>query len=318
MLRYIIRRILLMIPILLGVSFIALIFIDIAPGDPVKIITSYDAEDWERDKVREELGLDQPLLVRYYRFVTHALQGDLGKTFYTKRPVWPDLMARFPYTLIIASMSVVLAVIIGIPIGIYAATHQYSWKDNAAILLSLLCVSMPAFWLALLLVRLFSVRLGWLPVSGIQSWKGWIMPTFSLAVGYAAGLARQARSNMLEVIRQDYITTARAKGQSETVIKYRHALKNACIPLIMVVGGLFSMSLGGALIAEQIFSVPGLGSYMMGGLIGRDYPVIQASVLFMSVISCGVILLIDIIFAFIDPRIRSQFVRHSRKAKEAA
>ena len=318
MIRYIIKRILLLIPILLGVSFIALIFIDIAPGDPARSIAGWDAEEWEVEQIREDLGLNQTLLVRYYKFVTNALRGDFGKTFFTKRPVGPDIMTRFPYTVRIAVMSVVLSVLLGVPIGIFAATHQYTWKDNAAILISLFCVSMPSFWLALLLVRLFAVRLGWLPVAGIQSWKGWIMPTFSLAVGYAAGLARQARSNMLEVIRQDYITTARAKGQSETIIKYRHALKNACIPLVMVVGGLFSMSLGGALIAEVIFSVPGLGQFMLVGLTNRDYPVIQASVLFMSTISCCVILLIDIMFAFIDPRIRSQYVRHTRKAKGEA
>jgi len=303
------------IPILLGISVIALIFIDLAPGDPARSIVGWEAEDWEYDKVREELGLNDPFFVRYFRFVSNAVQGDFGKTFYTKRPVGPDMMQRFPYTLRIAMMSVVLSIFIAIPIGIYAATHQYSWKDNTAILASLFCVSMPSFWLALLLVRLFSVTLGWFPVAGIQSWRGWVLPTFSLAVGYAAGLARQARSNMLEVIRQDYITTARAKGQTETVIKYRHALKNACIPLVMVVGGMFGGALGGALIAEVIFSVPGLGSYMLNGLTNRDYPVIQASVLFMSTIFCIVILAIDIAFAFIDPRIRSQFIRSKKSMK---
>ena len=315
MIRYIIKRLLMLIPILLGISFIALIFIDIAPGDPARMIAGWEAEDWEVEQIREELGLNESLLTRYFKFVGGAVQGDFGKTFNTKRPVWPDMMQRFPYTLLIASLSVVLSVIIGIPIGIYAATHQYSWKDNTAIFVSLICVSMPAFWFALLLVQLFAVKLRWLPVAGIQTWQGWVLPTFSLAVGYAAGLARQARSNMLEVIRQDYITTARAKGQSELVIKYRHALKNACIPLILIVGGMFGGALGGALIAEVIFSVPGLGQYMLTGLTGRDYPVIQASVLFMSAISCLVILLIDIIFGFIDPRIRSQYVRRRKPAK---
>ena len=320
MIRYIAKRLLQFIPILLGISFIALVFIDISPGDPARIIAGIEKQEWEVEQIREELGLNDHLLVRYAKFVSGVVRGDFGTTYYTKRPVGPDMMQRFPYTFLIATASILLAVLIGIPLGIYAATHQYTWKDNSAILLSLIFVSVPAFWFALLLVQVFAVWLGWLPVSGILSWKGWVLPTLSLALGYAAGLARQARSNMLEVIRQDFITTARAKGQSEIVIRYRHALKNACIPLILVVGGMYGSSLGGALIAEVIFSVPGLGQYMLAGLTGRDYPVIQASVLFMSTIFCVVILLIDIAFAFIDPRIRSQYVRsrRRRRVKEGA
>ena len=318
MLKYIAKRVLMFIPILLGISFIALIFIDISPGDPARIIAGIEKQEWEVEKIREELGLNDSLLVRYFRFVTGAIRGDFGTTYYTKRPVAPDMLQRFPYTFRIATASIILAILIGVPLGIYAATNQYSWKDNTAILLSLVFVSVPAFWFALLLVQVFAVNLGWLPVAGIQSWKGWVLPTISLALGYAAGLARQSRSNMLEVIRQDFITTVRAKGQSEVVIKYRHALKNACIPLILVVGGMYGSALGGALIAEVIFSVPGLGQYMLAGLTGRDYPVIQASVLFISVIFCVMILLIDIAFAFIDPRIRSQYVRGRKRFKEDA
>ena len=320
MIRYIIKRLLMFIPILLGISFICLIFIDIAPGDPAELIVGIEDSDGMRLEkiaaVREELGLNDPLIMRYFRFIGNVLRGDLGKDYFTKRPVGPDIMARFPYTLTIALLSTVLSVVVGIPLGIYAATHQYSWKDNVAILLTLVFVSMPSFWFALLLVRLFSVQLGWLPVAGIQSWQGWVLPTVSLALTSAAGFARQARSNMLEVIRQDYITTARAKGQSETVIKYRHALKNACIPLIMIVGGMFGAQLGGALIAEVVFSVPGLGQYTLTGLTNRNYPVIQSSVLFMSVISCIIILLIDVLFAFVDPRIRSMYVKKKRKVEQ--
>jgi len=315
MVRYIIKRLLLFIPILLGICFIALIFIDIAPGDPVDIIAGWDAEPHERAKVAADLNLDRPIPIRYFEFVTNALRGDLGVTFYTKRPVMPDILSRFPYTAFLASMSVVLSILIGLPLGVFAATNQYSWKDNAAILVTLLLVSMPSFWLALILVRVMAVGLGWVPVSGVLSWKSWILPTFSIAVGYAASIARQARSNMLQVIREDYITTARAKGQNETVITYRHALKNACIPLIMTVGSIFGMALGGSLITETIFSIPGLGMYMITGMINRDYPIIQGSVLFMSVVFCSVILIIDIAFAFIDPRIRSQYVRRKVKAK---
>ncbi|NLT13124.1 MAG: ABC transporter permease [Clostridiales bacterium] len=322
MIVYIIKRVLMFIPILLGISLICLVLIDIAPGDPAEIIVGIQDNEGDRqakvDAVRKELGLNDPFVVRYVNFVGNALKGDFGNDFYTKRPVGPDIMARFPYTLTIAFLSTVLSVAIGIPIGVYAATHQYSWKDNLAIILTLVFVSMPAFWFALLLVRLFSVELGWLPVSGIKSWTAWILPTVSTALASAASFARQARSNMLEVIRQDYITTARAKGQSEVVIRYRHALKNAGIPLIMLVGGLFGIQLGGALIAEVIFSIPGLGQYILSGLINRNYPVIQSSVLFMSAIFCLIILLIDILFAFIDPRIRSMYIKPKKlQAKEA-
>lgn len=320
MIKYIIKRLLMFIPILLGISFICLVFIDIAPGDPAELIVGVDNTDGKRlekiEAVREDLGLNDPLIVRYVKFIGNTLRGDFGKDFYTKRPVGPDIVARFPYTLTIALLSTLLSVAVGIPIGIYAATHQYSWKDNVAILLTLVFVSMPSFWFALLLVRLFSVTLRWLPVSGIQSWTGWILPVVSIALASAAGFARQARSNMLEVIRQDYITTARAKGQSEGVIRYRHALKNACIPLIMSIGGMFGMQLGGALIAEVVFSVPGLGQYTITALTNRNYPVIQANVLFMSVIFCVIILLVDILFAFVDPRIRSMYVKPKKMKSE--
>lgn len=316
MIRYIVKRLLIMIPILLGISFIVLIFIDIAPGDVARIIVGSDAEEWQYQQVRQELGLNDPLPVRYVRFIAGAVKGDFGKSFITKKDVRSDMMQRYPYTLLIATLSVILAVLIGIPIGIYAATHQYTWKDNMAILASLFCVSMPAFWFALLLVQIFAVKLGILPPSGIDSWKGWILPTVSLALGFSAAIARQMRSNMLEVIRQDYITTARAKGLSEYKVVYRHALKNALIPVIMIVGALFGLSLGGALIAETIYSIPGLGRYTLTALSSRDYPAIQGSVLFLSAMHCLIILLIDITFAFVDPRIRSQYIGKKKRSKE--
>jgi peptide/nickel transport system permease protein len=302
-----------MIPILLGISFVVLILIDITPGDPARIILGPLATEEEVQDRRELLGLNDPLPVRYVHFIVNALQGDLGKSYTNARDVWGEMMQRFPYTLLTTVLSLVLAVVIGVPLGVYAATHQYTWKDNAAIVASLFCVSMPAFWFALLLVQLFAVKLRWLPSAGIEQWQGWILPIVSLALGYAAGISRQMRSSMLEVIRQDYITMVRAKGQTEVVVRYRHALKNALIPIIMTVGSMFGMSLGGALIAEVIFSVPGLGSYTLSGLTQRDYPVIQGSVLIQSIIFSIVILLIDIMFAFIDPRIRSQYVRQKKK-----
>ncbi len=319
MIRYIIKRLIIMIPILLGISFIVLVLIDLSPGDVARIVAGVDAEEWEVEEVREALQLNDPLLVRYGRFLWNAVHGSFGKSFINKKDVWGDMIARFPYTVLLALLSVILAVLIGIPAGIVAATNQYSWKDNVTIVLSLFCVSMPAFWFALLLVQFFAVRLGWLPPSGVGTWKHWVLPTISLALAYSASIARQMRSNMLEVIRQDYIVTAHAKGLPERTVLYKHALKNALIPVIQVVGGLFSMALGGALIAETIFSLPGLGVYSLTALTNRDYPAIQGSVLFLSVISCMMILIVDIVFAFVDPRIRSQYMREKvKKAKKEA
>jgi peptide/nickel transport system permease protein len=305
-----------MIPILLGICFIVQLLITVTPGDPARIIAGSTAEEWEYEQIREDLGLNDPFFVRFGNFLSGVLKGNLGNSFTNKRPVWDDIMARFPYTLLLATLSVGLSALIGIPLGIYAATHQYSWKDNSTVFSSLVFVSMPSFWFALLLVQYFSVELKWLPVSGIEKLQGWILPVVSLALGYTASIVRQMRSNMLEVIRQDYIVTARAKGQTERKVLYRHALKNALIPVVQTVGGLYGMALGGALISEMIFSVPGLGSYTLTGLTGRDYPIIQGSVLFLSALFCLIILLIDVVFAFIDPRIRSQYVRKKKPRKE--
>ena len=317
MVKYVIKRILMMIPILMGISFIVLIFLELAPGDPARVLltrSGREVSDEQVDQLRESMGLNDPFIVRYFRFLGNAVQGDFGKSYSNNRDIIDEMVQRLRYTLIIAFSSTILSVVIGIPLGIYAATHQFTWKDNAAIALSLVCISMPSFWLALLLVQFFSIRLGILPAAGIESWAGWIMPTISLGVGHAAQITRMMRSNLLEVISQDYITTARAKGQTEFKLLYRHALKNAIIPIVMIVAGIFGGSLGGAMISEIIYSIPGLGNYMLSGLTQRDYPVIQATSFFMSVIASLMILLIDLAFAFIDPRIRSQYTRKRRKA----
>lgn len=311
--KYIVKRILWMIPILLGVSLIVLMLIEITPGDPARLTLGPYATDEQVEELRQQMGLNDPLPVRYVHFIENALQGNLGTSTTTGQSVTTEILARFPYTLIIVSISMVLALATGIPIGVYAATHQYTWKDNAAIFASLFCVSMPNFWFALILVQIFSVWLGLLPAIGVDSWKGWIMPCISLAIGYSATFARQTRSSMLEQVRQDYVMTARAKGQSERKVIYRHALKNALIPVIMIAGGMFGASLGGALIAETIYSIPGLGNYTLTALTRRDYPAVQGSVLWLSLLFSTVILLTDLLFAFVDPRIRSQYSRNKKR-----
>ena len=314
MLRYIIKRLLLIIPTLIGITIIVQLFIIITPGDPARLLAGNNVSEEVVEELRQSMGLNDPFPVRYANYVGAMLKGDFGKSFSTKRPVINEILQRFPYTLLLVCVSMGMAVIIGIPLGIYAATHQYSWKDNAAIFGSLFCVSMPAFWFALILIQLICVRLKLLPVAGIDDWKGWILPAFTNALGFAASIARQMRSNLLEVIRQDYITTARAKGLTERRVLYRHGLKNAVIPVIMTVGGIFGMAMGGSMISEVIFSIPGLGAYTLSALQSRDYPVIQTSVLYMSTMFAIVLLLIDVVFAVIDPRIRSQFARKRQKS----
>ncbi|MBR4742602.1 MAG: ABC transporter permease [Oscillospiraceae bacterium] len=319
MLKFIGKRLLLMIPILLGISFLVLVLIDITPGDPARMMAGQTATQEEYERIRAELRLDDSLFSRYFRFITHAVRGDFGRSYMTKIDVWQDIMARFPYTLFTAFTSCICALVIGIPLGMLAATNQNTWKDYLAMLLALICTSMPSFWFALMLVQWFAVKLRWLPVSGLVSWTGWIMPIVSLALGYAASIARLTRSSVLEVLRQDYVTTARAKGLRERRVLYRHVLKNSLIPVIVSIGSIFGMSLGGALIAETIYSIPGLGQYTLSGLMNRDYPVIQGSVLFLSIMFSIVILLIDIVFAFVDPRIRSQYsAGRKKKAKVKA
>lgn len=319
MLRYIGKRLLMMIPILLGIMLIVLILIDVTPGDPARIVAGSTATPEEYAKVRADLRLDDPFIKRYFDFVIGACRLNFGTSFITKTDVWNDIKVRFPYTLVLAFSSTILAVVIGLPLGIVSATHQNKWQDGTCVFLALVCSSMPNFWFALMLVQWFAVKLQWLPVYGIEKWTGWIMPILSLALGYAASITRLTRSSMLEVIRSDFITTARAKGCKEKTVIYRHALKNAVIPVVMTVGGLFGMSLGGALVTETIFSLPGLGQYSLVGLTNRDYPVIQGSTLYLSVIFSVVILVIDVLFAFIDPRIRSQYIRPKvKKAHKAA
>ncbi|WP_124067094.1 ABC transporter permease [Clostridium sp. E02] len=316
MVRFILKRILWLIPIILGVTFFVFTIMYFTPGDPVRLMLGANATEQQIQMQRDALGLNDPFLVRFVNYLKEVFVNfDFGTSYQTKQSVTEQIFLRFPYTLRIALISVFLAALIGIPVGVLAATHQYSWKDNLSMFGSLFCVSMPSFWFALILVMIFAQKLGWLPSSGIKSWTGYILPCVSCALGGAAGIARQTRSSMLEVIRQDYITTARAKGQKEVKVIYGHALKNALIPIIMTIGNMIGASLGGALIAETIFSIPGMGVFMMNGIAQRDYPVVQGGVLFISVCFCLCMLLVDIVFAFVDPRIRSQYKSANKKRK---
>ena len=305
--KYILKRLLMMLPIFLGVTFIIFFLTYITPGDPAVMMLGESAAPEALEALREEMGLNDPFIIRYANYVIRAFQGDLGKSYVTRRGVTDEIFARFPTTLTLAFYGSILSILIGIPLGILSATKQYTIFDNSATALGLLGVSIPNFWLGLMLIILFSLNLGWLPPSGIGSASAWVLPIITIGTGSCALVMRITRSSMLEVIRQDYIRTARAKGQRESVIIWRHALRNALLPVVTAVGLDFGMLLGGAVLTETIYAIPGLGRFMVDSIRTRDYPIIMGGALFLAIVFSLVNLLVDILYAYIDPRIRSLY-----------
>lgn len=318
MIRYIVKRLLWLIPVLLGVITISFVLTAITPGDPVDSLIGADASQEAKDSLRAELGLDQPLLVRYVKYIVDFVtKGDLGTSYRSKEPVLKEILHRYPKTMVLAFLSLLLAVIVGIPLGVISSVKQNTWIDNTSMATSLVAVSMPQFWLGLLLIIAFAVKLRWLPASGVSKTVGWILPIVTCGFGSSANIARITRSSMLEVIRQDYVRTARAKGQKDTVIILKHALKNALIPIITSVGSQVSVMLGGTVTIEAVFSIPGIGKYMVDSLSQRDYPAIQGGILFLAVVFSIVNLLVDIAYAYVDPRIMAKYRSKKRPSKKA-
>lgn len=311
--RYIIKRLLLMIPVVIMVAVLIFTIMYFTPGDPAIIILGPNASLEQLAAKRVELGLDQPYLVQLLNYLKNVfIRFDFGNSFINGRSVSAQIMERFPRTFMIAAFSVLFSVAAGVPLGIIAAVNQYSWKDNASMFAALIAASMPGFWIAQMMSLLFALKLGWLPATGIDSWKCYILPVVANAIGGVAQMARQTRSSMLEVIREDYITTARSKGQVERKVVYHHALRNALIPIVTCAGGAFGFQLGGALVVETVFSIPGLGKYMMDAISMRDYPAIRGTVIFLAIAFSIVMLAVDILYAFIDPRIKGQYQSKKR------
>ena len=305
--KYVLRRLLLLIPVLLGVSLLVFTIMSLTPGDPAQLILGENAPKEAILKLREEMGLNDPFLVQYFRYVGKAVLGDFGRSYTTGREVFGEIFSRFPNTLILAVIGIIISVCIGIPVGIISATRQYSFLDSFSMILALLGVSMPVFWLGLMLILTFSVKLGLLPSGGFDGLKSLILPSITLGVGSAAIITRMTRSSMLEVIRQDYIRTARAKGVAEKVVINKHALKNALIPIITVVGLQFGGLLGGAVLTESVYSWPGVGRLMVDAIRQKDTPTVLAAVIFLATTFSVVNLLVDILYAYVDPRIKSQY-----------
>ncbi|MBR2698897.1 MAG: ABC transporter permease [Clostridia bacterium] len=301
MAKYITKRILVTIPVLLGMILLIFFMLNVVPGDPVTVMMKEHLKEDVVANLRRSMHLDDPFFIRYLRYVWDAIRGDLGVSWKLSRPVTGLIATAFPYTLKLALSAALFSWIMGIPVGIVSAVKKNSLIDHLSMGLSLFGVSMPVFWVALILQNTFK---GTLPVSGVQTWKGYILPTVVLGWSSAGRIARLTRSNLLEVLREDYIRTARSKGLSRLKVITRHALKNALIPVITVMAIQISSLLSGAVITESVFSIPGVGSLAVSAIKNRDMPLLQGTVIFTAVLIIAGNLVADVLYSIIDPRIR--------------
>lgn len=307
MLKFTMKRLVYLVLVLVGVSFLVFLLLYMTPGDPVRMMLGESATPEAQAELRLELGLDDPFLVQYGRYIKNiVVHQDLGTSYSTRRPVLDEIMTVFPNTVKLATAAIIIAVILGTFLGIVSAVRQNSLLDNAVMVLALIGTSAPIFWIGILMIILFSVNLGWLPPSGFGSFKQLIMPALALGMQSTAVVARMTRSSMLEVIRQDFVKTARAKGQKESVVIMKHVFRNALIPVITVVGLQFGTLLGGAMLTEVVFSIPGVGRLMIEAIKQRDFPTVQGSVLFVAACFSLVNLAVDLLYAVVDPKVSKE------------
>ena len=306
--KYVLKRVLYMIPVLLGVAFLVFSILALTPGDPGSIILGITAKQEDIAALNAQFGYDRPFLIRFFNYIRDlVLHFDLGTSYSRRQPVINDIASRFPNTLLLALMSMALSALIGVSLGIISAVRQYSTLDHVLVVVALVFASIPGFWLALMLLMLFSLQLKWLPSFGADTFRHFILPTITVSLTSAAGLLRLTRASMLETVRQEYIRTAKAKGASEKVVIWRHALRNALIPVITTMGTSFGASLGGAIIAETVFAMPGMGTLLTSAIRQKDVPVVMGSTLFLALLFSLVVLAVDILYALIDPRIRAKY-----------
>lgn len=312
--KYILNRILWLIAIVFCTAFLIFTILYFTPGDPARYLLGSSAPAEDVAAFHTALGLDDPYIVQLGRYMYNTfIKFDFGTSWVYNVPVYSELAARLPRTLIIGLSAMVLNVIIGLSLGIFAGTHEGKWQDSATMAIAMVFVSAPDFWVALMMILLFTSKLGWLPAYGIGSWKCYIMPIIASSLGGIANNSRQTRSSILEVLRADFITTARAKGQAERKIVYKHMLPNALMPIITSLGNALSRIIAGSAVIEAVFSIPGVGQYMLVSVNGRDYPAIRSSVLFFAVFAAVVMLLVDLVYAFVDPRIKAKYSGGGRK-----
>lgn len=304
--KYILRRLILIIPILLGVSIILFTIMNLTPGDPAQLLLGETYTEEALEQLQEELGLNDNFFVRYFNYLTDALHGDFGTSYRTRNPVFQDVFDRFPHTLNITLLAIIIQVVIGVAVGIVSAVKQYSLLDNLSQTITLILASVPDFWLGLMLLVLFSVNLRLLPLSGVENYAGYILPAFAAAMPGMANLIRMTRSTMLDELRADYVQTAKAKGVPQRIVVMKHALRNALLPVVTLAGVNMSWLLGGTIVIEQVFNIPGIGSLMITAIRMKDTPVVMATVTFVALLSCLINLATDLIYAFVDPRVKAQ------------
>lgn len=308
MTRFLIKRLLTLIPVCLGVTFILFTLLYITPGDPARLALGDDASEASIAEFRKEHNLDKSLLVRYGLFVYNAVvHQDFGRSYITQRPVVTEIAQTFPTTLILASGATVIAVVLGMLFGIICAIKQYTIFDNVTMVVAMMGISIPNFYLGVLMLLFFSVYLGWFPSSGFDTFSERIMPWVCLSTTSMSIITRMTRSSMLEVVKSDYIRTARAKGQKESVVIFRHALKNALIPVITIAGIQFGNLLGGSILTESVFSIPGVGRLAVDAIKMRDYPIVQGAVIYMALAYVLINLIVDLLYAWADPRLRTRY-----------
>ena len=308
--RYIIKRLLLIIPILIGVSFIVYGILSMTPGDPGTSILGSSATQEQIDALNHDLGYDRPFVVRYVDYMYNLIfRMDMGESYRSGTAVWDDIMKKAAVSIRIAVNGMLCATIIGIPLGILSAVKQYSFLDFSTTTLSMILAAIPSFWLGMLLMYCFALKLGWFPSSGIDTWRHYILPMFAIGLPYAAYELRFTRSTMLEAIRQDYVRTCRAKGGEERVVIWKHALKNALLPVITVTGNNFGGLLGGAMITETVSSIPGLGVMLVNAIKTKDIPVAMGTTLFLAGFFCLIMVVVDLLYALVDPRIKAKYSR---------
>jgi len=308
MIKFIIKRLLALIPVIIGVTFMVYFIMSLAPGDPALLLLGDDATPEQIAALREEMGLDDPFIVQYGRYMVNLVRGDMGTSYKTKNAVASEVFSRFPNTLILAGFSTLVSIVLALPLGVFAAVKQNSLFDTVSMVIALLGVSIPIFWFGLLLILFFALRLGWFPVSGFNDGiKSLMLPGLALAFQHMAAIARTTRSSMLETIRQDYIRTVRAKGLPENKVITRHALKNALIPTITVIGLQIGGMMGGSVLTESVFAWPGIGRLMINSIQGRDTPMVLGCILMFSITFSIINLIVDIVYGFVDPRIKAQY-----------
>ncbi|MDB6452521.1 glutathione ABC transporter permease GsiC [Falsirhodobacter sp. 20TX0035] len=304
MLSYLIKRLLGAIPVVLMVTLAVFAFVHLLPGDPARLVAGPEATAQDVEAVRTALGLDKPLPQQFATYLSNTVQGDFGTSLKTRRPVAEEIGMRLMPTIWLTVFAMVWAVAVGLLIGVISAVRRGRWPDYTGMIVAVSGISFPPFWLGLLLINLFSVRLGWLPTGGYGTWQHFIMPSFTLGLGVAAVMARFTRSAFIEIAREDYVRTARAKGVPERRVIWRHSLRNALIPIITMVGLQFGFLLGGSIVVESVFSWPGVGRLLVDSVSYRDYPVIQALVLMFSLQFILINLLVDVLYVFANPEIR--------------